>query len=61
MLRKRMMQLKWWGLVFLPAFSTLVGSIGELYQWQEAPRLVAVLNLGGVFLGRLIYRNWQKG
>lgn len=46
--------LKWVALVFLPAFSVLVGGLGALFAWAMAEKWVTMLNLLAVFLGSLL-------
>ena len=53
-------KLRWLALVLMPALAALIGSLGELYQWSFAPRLVATLNIGAVFLGTLLQKR-QRG
>lgn len=48
--------LKWSVMVLLPALAALIGSLGELYQWQDAPKWVATVNIVAVFMGNLIYK-----
>lgn len=43
--------LKWIVWVFLPALTTLVGGLGELYQWTDANIYTTLLALITVFLG----------
>lgn len=43
--------MKWIVWVFLPALTTLVGGLGELYQWTDANIYTTLLALITVFLG----------
>lgn len=45
--------LKWLVWVFLPAFTVLIGGLGELFQWVDANVYTTVLSLVTVFLGSI--------
>lgn len=57
-------RLKWLVLVFLPAFSGLVGGLGSLYQVADVELYVTTLNLLTAFFGALLQvssRHYQDG
>lgn len=45
--------LKWVVWVFLPALTTLVGGLGELYGWADANTYTTLLALLTAFLGSI--------
>lgn len=51
---------KWLVLVFMPALAVLVSSLGDLFAWEQADVLVAVINLFAVFLGSLMQLSSQS-
>ncbi len=56
-------RLKWFVLIFLPAFAVLVAGFGDIYQLSGTEQFVSVVNLLAVFLGTVLqisninYRN----
>lgn len=46
--------LKWVALVFLPAFSVLIGGLGPIFNWSMTEKWVTLVNLLAVFLGSLL-------
>lgn len=56
-------RLKWFVLIFLPAFAVFVAGIGDIYQLGGTEQFVSVINLVAVFLGTVLqisninYRN----
>lgn len=56
-------RLKWFVLIFLPAFAVLAAGIGDIYYWSFVEQFVSVVNLVAVFLGTILqisninYRN----
>lgn len=56
--------LKWAVVIFLPALSVLLASLGDLYQWHNTPLYVQTLNIFTAFLGSLLQissYHYQKG
>ena len=47
-------RVKWLVLVFLPAFSGLVGGLGSLYGLEQVELYVTTVNLLTVFFGGLL-------
>lgn len=51
---------KWLVFIFLPAFSVLIGGLGELYKWTNTTELVTTINLITMFLGSILQISSQK-
>lgn len=47
-------RLKWLVLIFLPAFSALIGGLGSLYELAEVDLYVTTVNLLTAFFGALL-------
>lgn len=46
--------LKWVALILMPAFALLIQGLGEVYSWEEASRLVGLVQVLAVFLGSVL-------
>lgn len=46
--------LKWVALIALPVFSTLIGSLGEIWGFQYSEQIVLTVNAIGIALGGLL-------
>lgn len=46
-------KIKWIVMIFLPAFTTLVGGLGKVYGWDSTDIAVTTLTLLTTFLGAI--------
>ena len=46
--------LKWLCLIFLPALTALIATLGQIYGWVDAEKVVLTINAVAAFIGAII-------